>query len=462
MNNATHNPSERNSWTGRNFAVVAIILVIATLGAALIFADLSTEAIVTRVQKEAISDELEALVAIANEEGSEALRDALELRSRLTSQHFMHLLVNPAGQRVVGDLDAWPRELSDDGSWTKFEFRRGGGAPETAFGLSSTLPDGSRVMIARDVEALARVRGDVLRAFGAALLFAVGVSLAIGYALDRLVVSRVRAFVTTAENVMDGRLSARVPIGDERDELAQLGRTLNVMLDRVETLMTGLRAVTDSLAHDLRTPLTRLTGNLEAAQKGGEQEREAAIAAAYAEGHRLKQTFETLIDIARAETGLSREAMRQTDLGELVADMVDLFEPLAEDRGVSLLGKTEPVTMLAHRALLGQAIGNLIDNSIKYARVDGAIDVSLKKTPTGAEIIVSDNGPGIPDEERSLALQRFQRLARDADAPGAGLGLSIVSAAAHLHGGRLRLEDNAPGLRAVIELNDAPADQPKR
>jgi signal transduction histidine kinase len=462
VNKAAPDLSKQNSWTGRNFAAVAIILVIATLGAALIFADLSTEAIVTRVQQEAISDELEALVAIANEEGSEALRDALELRSRLTSQHFMHLLINPAGQRVVGDLDAWPQELSDDGAWTKFEFRRGGGPPETAFGLSSSLPDGSRVMIARDVDALARVRGDVLRAFGAALLFAVGVTLAIGYALDRLVVSRVRAFVTTAESVMDGRLSARVPIGDERDELAELGRTLNVMLDRVETLMTGLRAVTDSLAHDLRTPLTRLTGNLEAAQKGSEQERQAAIAAAYAEGHRLKQTFETLIDIARAETGLSREAMRQTDLAELVADMVDLFEPLAEDRGVSLVGKTEPVTMLAHRALLGQAIGNLIDNSIKYARADGAIDVSLKKTPTGAEIIVADNGPGIPDEERLIAVQRFQRLARDADAPGTGLGLSIVSAAAHLHGGRLRLEDNAPGLRAVIELNDAPADQPKR
>lgn len=448
--------SKQNSWTGRNFAFVAIILVIAALGAALIFADLSTESIVTRVQQEAISDELEALVAIANEEGSEALRDALELRSRLTSQHFMHLLINPAGQRVVGDLAAWPEELRRDDTWTRFEFQRvGGGSPETAFGLSSSLPDGSRVMIARDVEALARVRGDVLRAFGTALVFAVGVALAIGYALDRLVVSRVRAFVTTAESVMAGRLSARVPIGDERDELAELGRTLNVMLDRVQALMTGLRAVTDSLAHDLRTPLTRLTGNLEAAQKGTEQERQTAIAAAYAEGHRLKQTFETLIDIARAETGLSREAMRETDLAELVADMVDLFEPLAEDRGLTIACIAEPLTMLAHRALLGQAIGNLIDNSIKYSPPDGKIEVRLKKTPEGAEIIVADNGPGIPDEERSLAVQRFQRLARDADAPGTGLGLSIVSAAAHLHGGRLRLEDNAPGLRAVLEMNDA-------
>jgi signal transduction histidine kinase len=462
VKSAAQESSKQNSWTGRNFATVAIILVIATLSAALIFADLSVEAIVTRGQQEAISDELEALVAIANEEGSPALHDALELRSRLTSQHFMHLLINPAGVRVVGDMQAWPKELKQDDTWTKFTFTRNGGRPETAFGLSSSLPDGSRVMIARDVEVLARVRVDVLRAFGAALLFAVGVALAIGYALDRLVVSRVRAFVTTAESVMAGRLSARVPIGDERDELAELGRTLNVMLDRVQSLMNGMRAVTDSLAHDLRTPLTRLTGNLEAAQTGGEAERQAAIAAAYAEGHRLKQTFETLIDIARAETGLSRETMRETDLSELVADMVDLFEPLAEDRGLTLACVAEPISMLAHRALLGQAIGNLIDNSIKYAPPDGAIEVRLNKTPDGAEIVVADNGPGIPDGERSLAVQRFQRLARDADAPGTGLGLSIVSAAAHLHGGRLRLEDNAPGLRAVIELHDAPSDQPKR
>ncbi len=462
MKSAAQETSKQNSWTGRNFAAIAIILVIATLGAALIFADLSVEAIVTRGQQEAISDELQALVAIADQEGSPALHDALELRSRLTSQHFVHLLINPAGQRVVGDLQVWPEELTKDDAWTKFTLTRSGGRPETAFGLSASLPDGSRVMIARDVEVLERVRLDVLRAFGAALLFAVGVALAIGYALDRLVVSRVRAFVTTAESVMAGRLSARVPIGAERDELAELGRTLNVMLDRVQSLMNGMRAVTDSLAHDLRTPLTRLTGNLEAAQTAAEPERQAAIAAAYAEGHRLKQTFETLIDIARAETGLSRETMRETDLFELVSDMVDLFAPLAEDRGLTLACVAEPITLLAHRALLGQAIGNLIDNSIKYASPDGAIEVRLNKTPDGAEIIVADNGPGIPDGERSLAVQRFQRLARDADAPGTGLGLSIVSAAAHLHGGRLRLEDNAPGLRAVIELHDAPADQPKR
>ncbi|MET0544848.1 MAG: HAMP domain-containing sensor histidine kinase [Caulobacterales bacterium] len=454
MNKAAQPPAPR-SWTGRNFALVAIILVIATLGAALAFADRSTESIVLKSEREATSDELDALVAIANEDGSEVLREALELRTRLTTEHFIHLLVNSSGERVVGDMDSWPDELTRDGVWTRFEFKRIGQKPEFAYGLAQSLPDGSRLMIARDVEALKRVRSQALQAFGLALFFAVGVALALGYALDRLVLARVRTFADTAESVMAGRLSARVPVGNERDELAGLARTLNLMLDRVETLMMGLRAVTDSLAHDLRTPLTRLAAAVETAQQGQQAERPAALATAHSEAQRIKQTFETLIDIARAETGLSREAMSETNLAELVDDIADLFTPLAEDKEIALRCTTEPVMMLAHRALVAQAFGNLVDNAIKYTAGGGAIDITLSTADGGADIIVADNGPGIPADQRTAAVARFQRLARDSTIPGAGLGLSIVAAAAHLHGGRLRLEDNQPGLIAVLELRSA-------
>ncbi|HWA01725.1 MAG TPA: HAMP domain-containing sensor histidine kinase [Caulobacterales bacterium] len=440
------------SWSGRRFAFTAIVLAVAVLAGALAFVDWRMEAIMRASAQNAMGDELAALATIAREDGSEALQDALDVRSVL-GQHVYHLLVDARGKPLAGNMQSWPSAVRRDGVWTQFRFVEidddGHATPSEAFGAAATLPDHSRLLIANDLEAQKRVRSEALNVFAMALLTAVAAALGLGLWLDRILIARIGEFARTADAVTAGRLDARVRIGEGRDELSFLARTMNSMLDRIEALMAGVRAVTDSLAHDLRTPLAQIASNLEAASG---DERDAALDRARQATGRLTQTFETLIDIARAESGLSRESMVMIDLGELVTDLVDLFEPAIEDKGLAYTLDCAAATCRAHPQLLRQAIGNMLDNAIKYSSAGGVISVSVAPAPGGANIVIADAGPGIPPAQRELAATRFGRLERDAAKPGAGLGLSIAAATARLHGGSLRLEDNAPGLRAVLEI----------
>ena len=431
---------------------MAIALTVAVLAGALAFVEWRMEQIMTTSAEAAMSDELASLTALAHDEGSESLQDALDVRSVL-GEHFFHLLVDHQGKPLAGNMQSWPTEVRRDGRWTQFHFTEvdddGKTYPNVAFGIAATLPDHTRLLIANDLEAQKRVRSEAFNAFALALFAAVAAALGVGLWLDRIVISRVREFALTADAVMAGRMSARVRIGEGRDELTLLARTMNGMLDRIEALMAGLRAVTDSLAHDLRTPLNQIANSLEAAHGPN---RDAAIDTARAASLRLTHTFETLIDIARAESGLSRDAMVTTNLDALVSDLVDLFEPLMEDKGLTHELSAAPTSALAHPQLLRQAVGNMLDNAVKYSTPGGRIEVKVIPVAGGADILVADSGPGIPEDERSVVVERFGRLERDQDTPGSGLGLSIAAAAARLHGGKLRLEDNAPGLRAVLEI----------
>jgi signal transduction histidine kinase len=211
-----------------------------------------------------------------------------------------------------------------------------------------------------------------------------------------------------------------------------------------------MRAVTDSLAHDLRTPLNRLNAALERAAAASDGRALDEIETAQQEADRLAATFTALIDIARAESGLSEEAMEPVDLKALAEGLTDLFAPIAEDRGLSLKLEADPVTLRAHRPLLSQALANLIDNAIKFAPPGGIIAISLKGAPDGAEFVVADQGAGIPDADRPRAGERFVRFAPSG--AGSGLGLSIAAATARLHRGELKLEDNRPGLRATLHI----------
>jgi signal transduction histidine kinase len=274
--------------------------------------------------------------------------------------------------------------------------------------------------------------------------------------LSRVLLKRAETIATTAGRIADGDLSARAPADPDGDVFDRLGVSLNAMLDRIDELMTGLRTVTDSLAHDLRSPLTRLKTALTRALDSGadEEARLDAVEEAQNEASQALATFSALLDIARAESGLSRESMEPVDLGHLTADIAELFGPVLEDAD-QVLDYVPPhhtVVVRGHELLLRQAIGNLLHNAARYAGPGAVVRLSIEERDARARIIVADNGPGIAPEHRGRVQERFVRLDAARTTPGSGLGLAIAAACAKLHGGALLLEDGEPGLRAVLEL----------
>jgi signal transduction histidine kinase len=300
---------------------------------------------------------------------------------------------------------------------------------------------------------------------GAALLAVLGIVGGIG--LSRHILTRIDGMAAASAGIMAGDLAGRLPRDGSNDELDRLAQRLNAMLERIEQLMVGLREVSDNIAHDLRTPLNRLRNRAETAlaDEGGGKIWRDGLERVIEEADDLIRTFNALLLIARLEAGSAPEREETFDLVELAQDLADLYEPLAEDQGIAMrLELGAAVMVRANRQLVGQAITNLIDNAFKY----GAGDVGTGQTGAGkplreitlavgridktARITVGDRGPGIAEHDRERALKRFVRLEKSRTKPGTGLGLSLVSAVARLHGGQVLLEDNAPGLRVILEL----------
>jgi signal transduction histidine kinase len=258
---------------------------------------------------------------------------------------------------------------------------------------------------------------------------------------------------------MAGDLSGRLPMAGTGDELDRLAESLNAMLERIEALMKGLKEVSDNIAHDLKTPLTRLRNRCEAALRSGRSEGDyrAAIEATIEESDGLITTFDALLMIARAESGHARDDMNEFDAAGVAHDIGELYEPLADDKGLALkVDAPAAAPLKGNRELVSQALANLVDNAIKYAKPNGGasgeIVVGARGEGDRIMLSVADGGPGIPESERGRVVERFVRLETSRSEPGSGLGLSLASAVARLHGGELRLEDNHPGLRATMAL----------
>jgi signal transduction histidine kinase len=287
------------------------------------------------------------------------------------------------------------------------------------------------------------------------------------------VLRRIDAMTGTTQRIMAGDLSGRLPVGRSGDELDRLAENLNAMLERIEALMTGLKEVSDNIAHDLKTPLTRLRNRAEEAlaRSSNEAEYRAALERTIEESDGLIRTFNALLMIARAESGQARGNMDNFDAAEVAEGIYELYEPLAEDSELTLSVKASAAPLHGNRELISQALANLVENAIKYGKpvneasaddvtVLAAKEILIEARREGDQVLlsVSDHGAGIPEADRKHAVERFVRLEASRTLPGSGLGLSLASAVATLHGGELQLGDNQPGLRVTLALPAAAAE----
>lgn len=373
----------------------------------------------------------------------------------------LYLLADANGQKVAGNLNRVPPEIATDmaGGVFYYEPQDRPGATRMAVAIRTPVGAGHELLVGRDIEEQRAFAGSMrwtfMLGFGVLSLLA----LIAGLAVSRLVLNRMDVIMATSRSIMEGNLSQRIPLEGSGGEIDTLAQNLNDMLERIENLMSGLREVSDNIAHDLKTPLTRLRNSAEAAlrdPRGSEAYRDG-LERTIEKADDLIKTFNALLLVARLEAGPIEENLDQFELNRVIEDVVELYTPAAEDAGFVLSLESEKgIWIRGNKHLLGQAVTNLIDNAIKYGRggqPGAAITVRVVSPPGGGVAIsVGDRGPGIPVADRARVLKRFVRLEASRTKPGTGLGFSLVAAVARMHHGELRLEDNEPGLKVTLVM----------
>jgi signal transduction histidine kinase len=390
----------------------------------------------------------------------------------------LYLVTAPNGQAVGGNIESLAPGVMGTTGWSETFYRRledQDTADHRALVNVSELSNGFRLLIGRDLEERRRLFGIVAQAAQWSVLVVIVLGLGGGIFVARRVLRRIDAMTGTTQRIMAGDLSGRLPVGRSGDELDRLAENLNAMLERIEALMVGLKEVSDNIAHDLKTPLTRLRNRAEEAlaKASNEAEYRAALERTIEESDGLIRTFNALLMIARAESGQARGNMDDFDAADVAQGIQELYEPLAEDNGLTLHVKTAPARLHGNRELVSQALANLVENAIKYGQPtpalqplsaeatraeavasNGSKDILIEARRDGDQVLLSvtDRGPGIPEADRGHAVERFVRLEASRTQPGSGLGLSLASAVATLHGGALKLADAQPGLRATLAI----------
>ena len=428
---------------------------------------------IQRQQADDIDREIRLFQRVEANQGIRALAFAV---NRLSTQPGpgIYFLGDASGLYLLGNVTDVPPEVVITPGVYSFDYERPNPLGDGVFAdenqpqrqrqgvaivRSVELSNGMRLVVGRDVVERRGYSAIILQSFMVGVVGIILFSLIAGGITARRVLRRIDTIQQTSTKIMSGNLSERVPVTKRNDEFDALATNLNAMLDRIEQLLQGLKEVTDNVAHDLKTPLTRLRNQAEAALRdtASVETREKALETVIAESDRLIQTFNALLMIARVEAGAPSGALSEINVSEIVADLAELYGPVAEDEGIVVETNVEPgVTLKANRELVGQAMVNLLENAVKYAKPEdgngGKVSVTLKREGGRVKIVVADNGPGIPEADRKRVLERFVRLEKSRSEPGSGLGLSLVNAVARLHGGTLVIEDNGPGVKAVIEL----------
>jgi signal transduction histidine kinase len=368
----------------------------------------------------------------------------------------VYLMVDPQLRPVAGNVPAWPKLDAGAGKWFLFKVSVPFGDETREHEMRAQrfpLPGGYRMLVGHDVQERQDVKSLMMRGLIAAVVMTLLLGLGGGFWMGRRILAQAGAISAVATQIMRGDLSQRLPVRDADDEINKLAREINTMLDKIEQLTLGMRTVLDSAAHDLRTPLNRLQSTAEAAMtqlRVGSVERRV-LERVTTEVDGMRSTLDALLRIALAETGtVAREPV---DLSELVASVVELYAPVSEQRGIELESSVAAgAQVLGSRQLLAQALANLLDNAIKFTPDGGHIRVLLQGSGSEPEVIVEDNGPGIPADKREIVLGRRVRLDEARKFPGSGLGLSLVAAVTKLHGAHLVLDDAGPGLKVSLKF----------
>jgi signal transduction histidine kinase len=457
------------------FRLTLVYLALFALYAALLlfFFALNARRLITEQISTTVTSEVAGLAEQYERGGIGRLVAVVDIRSRRPGSS-LYLVATPLGQGLAGNVASLDPGILTQGGWVETSYRRldsPEGTEHHALVLVSELGGGFHLLVGRDIEERQRIY-DIISTAGRWSMAAVLVlGLGGGFFVSRRILRRVDAITEKAHTIMAGNLSGRLPVAGTGDEIDRLALNVNAMLDRIESLMRGFKEVSDNVAHDLKTPLTRLRNRCEAALRNAETAADfrAALDSTIEESEGLIRTFDALLMIARAESGEAGRGMVELDAAEIARAVGELYEPVAEEQGLRLVVEAPvPAMVRGHRELISQALANLVDNAIKYAaplraRAEVGAAVATELAPSvitvtagtdGDRVVltVTDRGPGIPERERARAVERFVRLEESRSQPGSGLGLSLAAAVAHLHDGELKLADNAPGLKAMIVL----------
>ncbi|MXN47099.1 HAMP domain-containing protein [Shinella kummerowiae] len=431
------------------------LLLFAVCAAFLVFYVSSmSEGLLQQQMREAVAQETEQIERVFDNNGMNGLLRTLERRARQPGAN-LYIIASPTGEVLAGNVAAIQPGVLDNEGWTETPFRyqryqeeaRGSNRP-MAYAQVTFLSNGLRVLVGRDLGEPENFRKLVRQALMVALgVMGVG-ALAIWYLIGRNALKRMDRMSDASQRIMAGDLSQRLPTSGSGDEFDRLSESLNTMLGRIEKLNEGLKQVSDNIAHDLKTPLTRLRNKAEAALAGNEKaDHRIALEEMIGESDQLIRTFNALLMISRVEAGQAPAEMSAIDISGIAHDSAELYEPVAEDCGLKLVTEiADGVEIKGNRELVGQALGNLIDNAIKYAEGsdDPEIRVSLVRREGDVVLSVADSGAGVPDDKRDEVVKRFVRLDASRSKPGTGLGLSLVGAVMEMHHGRLELDTTHP------------------
>lgn len=439
------------------FIALAFLGQFLVTGGVLLLVQQASQRAVVAAERDTAAELRDELLTVYRVGGSQALRR--DIAARLTAnprERGAVLLADRHGAVLAGNLGAWPATVPVRTEWQTIAlYRIGSDEPEPIGLVTQPLPDGNRLLTGVVVASSLRLTAIYEEALSAAFLISLVLTFGIAIILGRILTRQVSAIAQTANDVAVGALHRRVETDGSGDAFDRLGQSINAMLERIDTLVSQLRMMTDGLAHDLKSPVTRLVSVIEQASlKTHDETALEALESVRREAETLQTMLSTALLISRTEAGFGADMLRETDIGDLLRDVAEIYGPLVEDSGFTLVvdAPAAPLSFPLNRELVSRALANLIENALKYAEGGDRMDLSASAKGETLTISVTDNGAGIPPDRRAEALKRFGRLDPARGKAGSGLGLSLVEAVARLHHGGIEFGDNCPGLRVSLHL----------